>query len=256
MTAGAVCMDWKDVQLRPIIVLEGVSERAYLRALDRRIGLLSGQSRILVSAAHDLTHRALTLDVHDSAYNDSGMSSVFQALDLLAWCTHSAANDWMTTTAWNHKGPFLGTTRAHTDKTHSSLLSRTWGDANGMPSQTWLTAGEKGVVTPAEANLRITYSGDSAQVLAAVRAVLLRLVSALLATAYRWRTEIRLLRRKRSHVRARLGHCEPVRMLDIRAFVLAIVAVWRRYGHRSEPDDHASLINHRHLVFVGSCPPM
>jgi hypothetical protein len=38
-----------------------------------------------------------------------------------------------------------------------------------------------------------------------------------------------------------------------RAFVLLILAACRRYGRRSEPDDHASLLIRRHLVLMGSC---
>lgn len=38
------------------------------------------------------------------------------------------------------------------------------------------------------------------------------------------------------------------------AFVMVVLAACHRYGHRSEPDDHASLLYRRHLVIRGSCP--
>ena len=38
------------------------------------------------------------------------------------------------------------------------------------------------------------------------------------------------------------------------AFALIMLATCRRYGRRSESDDHASLRNRRHLVIRGSCP--
>jgi hypothetical protein len=39
---------------------------------------------------------------------------------------------------------------------------------------------------------------------------------------------------------------------DVLAFVLVMLAVCRRYGHRSDPDDHASLLIQRYLVSIGS----
>jgi hypothetical protein len=38
------------------------------------------------------------------------------------------------------------------------------------------------------------------------------------------------------------------------ALALIILATCRRYGRRSEPDDHASLLNRRHLITRGSRP--
>lgn len=46
-----------------------------------------------------------------------------------------------------------------------------------------------------------------------------------------------------------------VRRLDIRTYVLVLIAVCRRYGHRAEPDDHNSLPVRRHLTCLGSSPP-
>jgi len=43
------------------------------------------------------------------------------------------------------------------------------------------------------------------------------------------------------------------RRISAISFVLGIVAVCRHYGHRSEPDDHASLLICRRLVSMGSC---
>jgi IrrE N-terminal-like domain len=39
-----------------------------------------------------------------------------------------------------------------------------------------------------------------------------------------------------------------------RSYTLVLLAVSRRFGRRSEPDDHASLFFRRHLVSAGSCP--
>lgn len=46
-----------------------------------------------------------------------------------------------------------------------------------------------------------------------------------------------------------------VRRLDIRTYVLVLIAVCRRYGHRAEPDDHSSLPVRRHLTCLGSSLP-
>jgi hypothetical protein len=41
---------------------------------------------------------------------------------------------------------------------------------------------------------------------------------------------------------------------NARAVVLLILAICRRYGRRSEPDDHDPLLIRRRLVSMGSCP--
>jgi hypothetical protein len=58
------------------------------------------------------------------------------------------------------------------------------------------------------------------------------------------------LRLMRLRVRTGLG-----RRFKIVAFVLAILAACRHYGHRAEPDDHASLFIRRHLMSMGGCLP-
>jgi hypothetical protein len=44
--------------------------------------------------------------------------------------------------------------------------------------------------------------------------------------------------------------------LSVRPYALVVLAACRRFGHRSEPDDHASLLICRQLVSAGSCVPM
>jgi len=44
------------------------------------------------------------------------------------------------------------------------------------------------------------------------------------------------------------------RRLSVRTFVLLLLAVCRRYGHRAEPDDHTFLYVRRYLTSMGSCP--
>jgi hypothetical protein len=50
-------------------------------------------------------------------------------------------------------------------------------------------------------------------------------------------------------VRAGLGYGQ-----NALTFALVMLAARRHYGHRSEPDDHASLPIRRNLVSMGSCP--
>ena len=82
---------------------------------------------------------------------------------------------------------------------------------------------------------------------ASFRASLLRLVDTVLAMLRFYLRLLRVLGHERFIVLARRG-----RPPGTVPFVLVLLAACRRYGHRSEPDDHAPLLIRRQLVSVGS----
>jgi hypothetical protein len=229
-----------------VLVVEGVSDFAYLSALDRHIGDLSAHRRVFVTAAHEIAHRMLPWD----GANDTGMTAVFDALDLLGGFGLLAPTDWPT-------GMAADTTRSATIlilEHHGDLASRlaswTTSDFVGMPPGAWFGSGGTGMLTPTINMPQVFFrlSDDTEPFLLNVRAALLRFLDALRAMARLCVRRIRKFGRERSLVLARI-----VRLPETLAFILIILAVCRHYGHRAEPDDHASPFIRRHLVSMGSC---
>ncbi len=225
-----------------VIMVEGVSDLAYLGALDHRIGDLSAQRTGFLSAAHELAHHVLDWD----GANSTGMSSVLDALDLLRGFGRPAPTDWPTSLAAEGEPPVTILLSESRDETAHGLPLWTTSDFAGMLPGAWLGSSES--VTGGRPQVTFRLSNDTRSFLRNIRTVLLRFIDTLLAMARLCLVQILLLAYERSLVLARRG-----RSLGTLAFVLAILAVCRRYGRRSEPDDHASLIIRRRLVSMGSC---
>lgn len=226
------------------IVVEGVSDAAYLVALNRRIGDLSGQRRMLFSAAHELAHYVLDSD----ATNYTGMSAVFDALRLIQSRLRPERPAGSSSPA--EGGPLLQPAIFSLAVPVSAHHLPPWttSDFAGMPPGSWLSGTTSAQVPTSDElpaimgmlNASVSFPGG-------VQAALLRLLDLLLAEARLCLVQITLLARERPLILARLG-----RSLGTLAFFLVVLAACRRYGHRSEPDDHASLSIRRQLVSVGS----
>jgi hypothetical protein len=227
------------------LVVESVSDAAYLVALDRRIGDLSGQRRMLFSAAHELAHYVLDSD----ATNNTGMSAVFDALRLIqsrmraerpAGSSSPAKGDPL----WQ---PAIFSFAVPVSAHH--LPPWTTSDFAGMPTGSWLSGSATSAHVPTADELPAIMGMLNASVSlpGGGQAALLHLVDLLLAEARLCLIQITLLARERPPILARLG-----RSPGTLAFFLIVLAACRRYGHRSEPDDHASLVIRRQLVSMGS----
>lgn len=231
-----------------VLMVEGASERAYLSALDRRIGDLSTRRRVFVSYAHELSHQVVALN----GANNTGMVAVLDTINMLGRYGQIAPTLWTTPVAEANE---LLTAPLYKSDSAPRLPARVTSDFAGMAPGAWLRITKTAILAELEqlAGPRITVGLSDAMGprLANVRAALMRLIGALLAMARRCEAEIRTLHRQRLHVLARIR-----RLPNMRTFVLVIIAVCRHYGHRSEPGDHASLLIRRHLVSMGSCPPI
>jgi hypothetical protein len=230
-----------------MLLVEGASEASYLDALDFRINEVSARRRVYSEAAHELSHRLLTVN----AANNSGMVAMLDVAAFLVFKQYRRA---------------YGLDRFPSDDVLKLIMPLagqssgprlpTWctSDFVGMPPGTWLPRTSAIEALAAHAHIaepRISFrlSDRTGSLLAAGQRVLMHMLEGLLAMVRLFDLQLRLLRHERSLIVARRG-----RGICAAAFVLRIIAVCRHYGHRSEPDDHAPLIIRRHLVPRGSCP--
>jgi len=251
VTTGTVHIAPGGPDSRHFLMVGGASEQAYLNALGRRLGDLTAQRRAFYSAAHELAHHVVVLDGLDEM-NNTGMASAINAIDLARGLLQPADAGWITFTGRNAAALFFVATPKYTGGAVPRLPTWATRDVAGTVSDMWSGSSAIEAAYPAHMEQQITFR---LSVLASVRDALLRLIDTLISMARLWAMKIWLVHRERSHVvarvLARITGCLPV----IRAFALVIVAVCRRYGHRSEPGDHASLLIRRHLVSMGSDPP-
>lgn len=237
-----------------ILVVDSTSERAYLGALDRRIGDLSARSRVLFSVAHELAHHVL-VDGLDEA-NNTGMASALNAINLVRGLVRPMDLGWLTFPTGDAASPFTVATPKYMGDSVPRLPFWVTRDVAGMLAAPGPDASGAAVdPTTTKSRLTVRISGATGSRLTNVRDALLQLIKAFLAMAHLCLLEIGMLRRERSHILARIL-ASVIGLPCIRAFALIIIAVYRHYGHRSEPDDHASLLTRRHLVSMGSCPPI
>jgi hypothetical protein len=185
--------------------------------LDRSIAALSSYRR-RYELAHELGH--LTLECHGP--NQSGMSSIFECLRWLS----------------SEQGLFA--------EDRLALPSMDVAPVNAMSPLALLPPRTIASRQPALVQRagRINRSSHTIQ-------VLFRESSPL---AERWAAFVGLIDNLLSVFRcmkALLRAAVPLHP-DVLAFVLVMLAACRRYGHRSEPDDHGSLLIQRHLVSIGS----
>lgn len=229
-----------------VVFVEGISDLACLRTLDQRIGRLSAR-RNAYSQAHELAHHVMAANEE----NLTGMALVFDVLLMIAACADGQLADWPTGVT-QHSPPLMSLFA----NTPPALRLPTWTTRAfaEMRAQTWLRSGDRAQATstpttsvrnpgPARiAPLRVFYhlSVGAGSLIIDSWAAIVRVIDSVLAA----------MRLMRLLVRACLSY-----RLNALAFVLVMLAVCRHYGHRSEPDDHASLLIHRKLVSMGSRPP-
>jgi hypothetical protein len=245
MTTGAVRVASNDMRGDRILLVEGASERAYLSALDRRIGELSARRRAFFSCAHELAHHMVVFDGLDEASN-AGMASALNAINLVRGLINPTDAGWITVPTGDVASPFVVATPKYRGDAVPRLPSWATRGAAGMLSESWPDSSGTEADNRTNTRPQITFRLSDAigPRLADVRAAILRLIDALIAMARLCEMEIRIVRRERSHVHARILARVIGRLPDIRAFVLVIIAVSRRYGRRGESDDHA-LPTHR-----------
>ena len=225
-----------------VLAVEGTSEIAYLRALDKRIDELSVRRRMTSTVAHELAHQLLT--VNEANNNGSALTFLGPLIVVLKPCV---PEDIPTDAALRLIRPLV------TQSPAERLPSWCTSDFVGMPPGAWLTRTTviEALAAHAQVKPQVSFrtSDRTGSVLAAGRRTFVYMLEGLLSMLRLLDIQLRSLRRERSLIIARGG-----RGLHIPAFVLSIIAVCRHYGYRSEPDDHASLIIRRHLVSMGSCP--
>lgn len=221
------------------VVVEGFSDAAYLNALDRRIGNVSGQRRLFLTAAHELAHHVL------NGNNDTGMSMVLDAVGQIVLHSGHLAPA-ITAAAFTADVTLLAADGpVYLDGAPPHLPLWNTKEFAGLPTDAWRETGQVAV----RAGLRVTFrlSREAGSPPPDVRVALLRLLKTLLDIARSCLLQLVLLGRERSIVLARLG-----RPPGTVAFVILILAACRHYGRRSEPDDHASLFTRQKLVSMGS----
>jgi hypothetical protein len=240
-----------------LIAAESTSERACLIVLDRHIDELSAQRKAFSSAAHELSHHLLALDGLDEV-NNAGMASALDTLDLVVDLFGDVRSaNWPSSFTRDALSPQMIVIPKYRGDSVPRLPSWATRDVAGMlPAPVLDDSGAAVNPTPAKSQLTFRLSEATGSQLADVRAALMRLIDALIAMAHLCLLKIWMVRRERSHILARALARIIGRLPDIRAFVLVMIAACRRYGHRSEPDDHASLLTRCHLVSMGSCPPI
>lgn len=235
-----------------IFLVEGPSDAAVLDALDRSIVAASAR-RDLYSQLHELAHGAI-------AHADSE----WICIEMLIWADlcltngrRSAQSGWQTSSVLQLKWsgdialppvdalpiPRLRdwSGDAFTRITeHISLWRTTCGeDATGSTISPKRSGSDPRSAHPRPARISYRLTIGTWSLLADGFAEVVRLFDRMIGA----------LLLVRMVVRAGLSH-RP----NARAFVLLILATCRRYGRRSEPDDDASLLIRRHLIFIGRRP--
>jgi hypothetical protein len=225
--------------------------------LEREVAELSRQ-RNSYSRAHELAHHALA-EIEAGASN---ADSVFEGL-VAALAQHDVGK---ASLVWRRfvvaeQGVFLiAPEPLPVARSAPSLPAWRADTFAGLPEPAWFSRDTPAVVAAAPVSgtqdIRLPYReplqvsfrlfAGSGRLFGAARDALLRFLDML-------RRMVRLLNgaigcRTQLIFQSGLRH-RP----NVLAFALIILAVCRRYGRRSEPDDHASLITRRHLVSPGSC---
>lgn len=231
------------------VYVGGCTELAFVRALNRNIDDLVATRRTY-SQLHDLAHQALV--AHGA--NDTGMVLVFDSLRLLSAADHDHLADFPTAffTGGLQPRPFTLSPLAETPPAGGlpmwntrAFVGATTGiwfgfDDGSHPAGQALSIRNLEASRPAPSRVVFHIPVGTGALLVDGWAAMMRVIDSVLAAVLL----MRLL------VRAGLQHG-----LNGLGFVLVILATCRHYGHRSEPDDHASLLIHRLLVSIGSGLP-
>jgi hypothetical protein len=233
---------------RSILLVEGSSDAAVLHALDRSIVMASAR-RETYSLLHELAHQALAYT--DLEFNKTDMSVFFERYQALIEGMSHVQTDLRPVSIQVKWSGYVSPPPADASLTprmpdwYSNTFTRmtaprgfcAHGTENSAAPTLSAPDPESARSEPPRISYRLTTGTLSflANSSAAVVRLSDRVIGALLL--------MRML------VRTGLSH-RP----NARAFVLLILATCRRYGRRSEPDDHASLLIRRHLVSMGSRP--
>ena len=235
----------------PLLVVEGASSRSCLKALSRRIAELRYRQRVYASAAHELAHQVVALN----EANDAGMAAVLDTLALIAPFGRLTPVVWRT--RLSEEAASLGLIVISEYHGHSALGRPSWLRFSQMLSELPLDNG-KTTVDPTSTKPEITFqlSSTTWHVRIDLQAAIKQMIDDLIAIARSYVLEMWKARREQSQIHSRALSRVTVRAPNVRSFVLVIIAACRHYGRRSEPDHFASLLIRRHLVPVGSCPPI
>jgi hypothetical protein len=231
-----------------VLLVEGTSDLACLRALDQNIGRLSAQ-RDTYSQAHELAHHVMAANQE----NLTGAVAAFDTFLLLQTRDYYYLTDRPVRFPTNVSQPNPPPVSLFASTPSASRLPN-WNTAAfaGMISQTWLELGDgtQATVTPTFSVCNPDLAG-----FVPTRAFNYLSIGARSLIIDSWAAMVRVIdsvlaamRLMRVLIRACLGH-----RLNALAFVLVMLAACRHYGHRSEPDDHAYLFIRRNLVSMGSC---
>jgi hypothetical protein len=225
------------------------TELVFLRTLHRNIDELSATRRTY-SQLHELAHLALAAP----GANDTGMVLVFDSLRLLSAPDHDHLTNLATAFSAGVPQPRpvtlspvaeippaggmpMWSTRAFTGMTIGAWFGF---DLGSLPTGQAPSIRNLEASRPARSRVVFHIPVGTGALLVDGWAAMTRVIDSVLAAVLL----MRLL------VRAGLQHG-----LNGVGFVLVILATCRHYGHRSEPDDHASLLIHRLQVSIGSCLP-
>jgi hypothetical protein len=243
------------------LIVEGTSEGAYFAALDRRIADLTTE-RTRFSRAHELGHQALNLV---TAGADDAARLVFEDIvsslllhNLGEVCFSDMPTRHIVTVKFKARSVDVLPALSRADglptwctNTFVGLPAPTWAGSGSVDAGSTPTTSGRDVSPACCESPRITvrFSAGSGWLRRDVVHALQRLLNFLHRMVRLFDRAIEAVCVIRLIVRSGLRH-RP----NTLAFALIILATCRHYGHRSEPDDHASLLNRRHLVIRGSCP--
>ena len=243
-----------------MLIVEGKSDAAFFRALDCYVADLTTE-RTRFSRAHEQLHQALEIIVIDSnAMRAIVFESLFKCL-----ARHAMSRPWLADTpaSFTAAADDRSAQCPHPAKEPDRPPVWCTNTFVGLPAPTWVSSGnassgglppvsagqDVGLVRSEPPRITVRVSADNRQLLTDLLAALLRFLDFLTDMVRLFDRAIEAACLIRLIVRSGLRH-RP----NAVALVLIMLATCRHYGHRSEPDDHASLLNRQHLVIRGSCP--
>jgi hypothetical protein len=239
-----------------LVVVEGLSDLACIRTLDERIGRLSAR-RNAYSHAHELAHHLMAANEENltpkilTGKNHTGMTSIFDMLRMIEACVDGQLANWPT--GVTQPRPPLMFSFANTPP--ARLPAWTPRAFAGMRAQRRLGLGDGAQAREVHVDALGPYPGAAR--ITPLHVIYLLSIGAGSLIIDSWAAMVRVtdsvlaaMRLIRLLVRACLSY-----RVNALAFVLVMLAACRHYGHRSEPDDHASLLIRRNLVSMGSRPP-
>jgi hypothetical protein len=240
-----------------VAVVEGISDRACLRALDQRIGRLSAR-RNAYSQAHELAHHAMAA----SGENLTGTAVVFDIIRLMLEAyVHDQLTDRPHGRYPTQPAPHVLSRQPPAGPPFADLdPPRVRRDARADVARIWRChSGDLHTDAPVRnpgpariAPLRVFYhlSVGAGSLIIDSWAAMVRVIDSWAAMVRVIDSVLAAMRLMRLLVRTCLSY-----RLNALAFVLVMLAACRHYGHRSEPDDHASLPIRRKLVSMGNRSP-